>query len=114
MIERNGETHCRPIFLISDAFVKNFKIRRARIHRLPQLTPVEEVNFSMLAIRYSKHLTKDMVFAGIRDIVRKIGEFICRGAEVNVEFPFGTLTAKENRVKFQFNQSRLIEVSLIK
>ena len=113
MIERNGETHCRPLFIISDAFVKNFRVRRARIHRIPQLTPVEEVNFSMLAIKFSKHLTKDMVFSGVRDIVRKIGEFICRGNEVSIEFPFGTLTAKENRVKFHFNQTRLIEVSIL-
>lgn len=111
MVEKNGETHCRPLFIISDSFVKTFRVRRPRIHRVPQLTPVEEANFSMLAIKYSKHLTKDMVFAGVRDIIRKIGEYVSRGYEMTIEFPFGTLTSKENRVKFHFNQSRLLEVS---
>lgn len=111
MLEKNGETHCRPLFLVADSFVKTFRVRRPRIHNIPQLTPIEEVNFSLLAIKYSKNLTKDMMFSGIRDIVRKIGEFIFRGYEMQIDFPFGTLYAKESRVKFVFNQHRLIEVS---
>ncbi len=112
MIEKNGETHCRPLFLVADSFVKTFRVRRPRIHRIPQLTPIEEVNFSLLAIQFSKNLTKDMMFSGIRDLVRKIGEFIFRGYEMQIEFSFGTLYAKETRVKFAFNQHRLIEVRI--
>ena len=87
------------------------RIKKQRVHRLPQLTAVEEVNFSLLAIKFSKTLTKDMVFTGIRDILKKIGDFIFRGYELEIDFFFGTLMAKENRVKFVFNQARLLEVS---
>jgi hypothetical protein len=114
MQEKNNETHCRPLFLVSDAFVKTFRVRRPRIHRIPQLTPTEEVNFSLLAIKFSKNLTKDMIFSGVRDIVRKIGEYIFRGYELQIRFTFGTLYAKESRVKFTFSQSRLVEVSITK
>ncbi len=111
MLEKDGETHCRPLFLLDDTFVKVHRVRRKRIHYPPQLTPVEEVNFSLLAIKFSKTLTKDMIFNGIRDITRKIGDFVSRGYQVEIEFTFGTLSAKENRVKFSFNQQRLIDVS---
>ena len=77
------------------------------------MTPSEEINYSLLAIKYSKNLTKDMVFTGLRDIIKKMGEFISQGSEVQVEFTIGTLVAKENRTKFLFNQTRLIDVSLI-
>lgn len=111
MLEKDGETHCRPLFIPSDAFVKLYKVRRQRIHRVPQLTPVEEVNYSLLAIKYSKTLTKDMVYAGIHDILKKLGDYISRGYEMEVDFTFGTLCVKENRIKFIFSQSRLLEVN---
>eukprot|EP01039_Chlorochromonas_danica_P005530 gene5530-6089_t len=110
MLEKDHETHCRPIFLLSDDFVKTHRVRRQRIHHIPQLTPVEEINYSSLAIRFSKVLTKDMIFSGLRDIFRKVGEFISRGYEIEIEFTFGVLRAKESRVKFVFNQARLVQI----
>jgi hypothetical protein len=107
---KGDTTLCRPIFIISDAFVKNFRVKRERIHRLPETTAVEEVNHSLLAIRFSKALTKDMVFSGLRDTIKKIGEYIDRGYELEIPFTFGTLFAKERRVRFEFSQSRLQEV----
>lgn len=64
----------------------------------------------MLAIKFSNSLTKDMVFSGLRDTIKKIGEFVDRGYEIEIPFTFGTLTAKERRVKFEFNLPRLQEV----
>ncbi len=113
MLEKNGETHCRPLFLLDENFVKLNRVKRKRIHYPPQLTPVEEINFSLLAIKFSKSLTKDMIFNGLRDITRKIGDFVQRGYQFEIEFTFGILSAKENRVKFTFNQQRLIDVSQI-
>lgn len=110
MLAKDGETHCRPIFILADDFVKTFRVKRARIHSTPQLTPSEEINYSLLAIRYSKMLTKDMVFAGLRDVFRKIGAFISRGYEMEIDFTFGVLRAKESRVSFVFNQSRLLQI----
>jgi hypothetical protein len=110
MFERDGETHCRPLFVLDDTFVKVNRIKRKRIHYPPLLTPVEEVNFSLLAIKFSNNLTKDMIFSGIKDVTRKVGDFIQRGYQLEIEFTFGILTAKENRVKFLFNQKRLMDV----
>jgi len=101
------------VFLLSDAFVKNYEIKRPRIFKDPDLTPVEEINHSVLAIKFSNSLTKDMIFSGLRDIFKKIGDFIYRGYEIEIPFTFGTLTSKERRVKFEFNQQRLQEVSVI-
>ncbi|KAJ1411332.1 hypothetical protein B484DRAFT_435632 [Ochromonadaceae sp. CCMP2298] len=108
--KKAGVVHCRPMFVMSDAFVKNFRIKRERIHKLPETTPIEEVNFSLLAIKFSKNLTKDMVFSGLRDTVKKIGDFIDRGYEVDIAFTFGRLQAKERRVKFTFDQTRLQQI----
>lgn len=113
MLEKDGETHCRPLFLPQEEFIKVHRVKRQRIHHAPQLTPVEEVNYSLLAIRYSKNLTKDMVYTGIRDIIKKIGDYISRGYELEVDFTIGTLCAKENKIKFIFSQSRLLEVQLL-
>jgi len=100
------------VFLLSDAFVKNYEIKRPRIFKEPDLTPVEEINHSVLAIKFSNNLTKDMIFSGLRDIFKKIGEFIYRGYEIEISFTFGTLISKERRVKFEFNQQRLQDVSI--
>lgn len=108
--QSNGETNTRPIFIISDAFVKNYKIKKERVFKLPRTTTIEEVNYSLLAIRFSKTLTKDMVFAGVRDIIRKIGDYIFRGYEICIEFTFGQLTAKDRKVKFEFNINRLQQI----
>ena len=107
---RKGVTNCRPIFIASDNFVKGFRVKQQRVFVVPQTTPIEEVNYSQLAIKFSKSLTKDMVFSGIRDIIKKVGEYIERGSLLEIHFSFGTLTAKENKIKFTFNQVRLQEV----
>lgn len=109
---KGNTTQCRPVFLLSDAFVKNYEIKRPRIFKDPDLTPVEEINHSVLAIKFSNNLTKDMIFSGLRDIFKKIGDFIYRGYEIEIPFTFGTLTSKERRVKFEFNQQRLQDVSV--
>ena len=107
---KDGATHSRPIFITSDVFVKNFKVKRERIHQQPRLTSVEEVNHSLLAIKYSKVLTKDMVFSGLRDILKKLGDYVYRGYEVDLEFTFGTLLIREKRIKFDFDQAKLANV----
>lgn len=96
--------------MISDSYIKANKIKHERVMHPPHVLAVEEVNYSMLAIKFSKNLTKDMVYSGVRDILRKIGDFIYRGYEIAVEFSIGTLYAKERKVRFDFNIRRLQEV----
>lgn len=105
-----GNIDFRPIFIVADSFAKQHQVRRQRIHQFPVLAPNEEVNFSALAIKFSKSLTKDMVFSGVRDIMKKIGDYVDRVYEFEIEFSFGTLRSKERKIKFEFNQSRLDEV----
>lgn len=101
------EMKCRPIFLIGDSFVKDHHIKKSRTHFVPETAPSEEVNYSKLAIKFSKFLTKDMIFSGICDIIKKIGDFIDRFMEFEVDFAFGVLSSKERRVKFTFENSKL-------
>jgi hypothetical protein len=107
---KNTEVAFRPIFILADSFLKEHLVKRPRIHKMPLVAPSEEINYSNLAIKYSKGLTKDMAFSGVRDIMKKIGQFFDRCYEFEIEFSFGTLKSKERRIKFEFNQGRISEV----
>jgi hypothetical protein len=106
----DGRVMSRPLFMMSESFVKDHKVRRQRIHKSPDIQKPEEINYSKLAIKFSKSLTKDMIFAGTRDIIKKIGDFVDRSVEFEVEFTFGVFRSKERQVKFEFNQSRLAAI----
>mmetsp|Transcript_13689 Transcript_13689/g.13753 ORF Transcript_13689/g.13753 Transcript_13689/m.13753 type:complete len:586 (-) Transcript_13689:190-1947(-) len=106
----DGETLSRPIFLLSDSFVKNYHVKRQRIHSVISTAPSEDINYSKIAIKFSKSLTKDMVFSGLRDIVKKIGEYIQRSYKFSVGFNFGALRSSEKKVKFDFNYARFAEI----
>lgn len=109
-LEGQNDLHCRPIFILSESFIKEHHVRRQRTHKLPLIAPCEEINYSRLAIKYSKSLTKDMVFAGVRDILKKIGTYVDRVYEFRIDFTFGSLHSKERQIKFEFNQSRINEI----
>jgi hypothetical protein len=106
----NGESQCRPIFLIGESFVKDHHIRQKFFYKPSDVSPCEEVNYSKLAIKFSKSLTKDMIYSGVRDIIKKIGDYIDRIYEVEIEFTFGVLRCKERRVRFEFDNSRLMQI----
>ena len=61
--------------------------------------------------RYSVTLTKDVLFVGLRDLVRKIGEFIMANFEVHIVFSVGVLKAKNRQLSFEFDASALASVS---
>lgn len=82
----------------------------SKIHSLPETAVNEEINYSKLAIKFTKTLTKDMLFSGIRDILKKIGEYVDRVYEFDIDFTFGELRSKERRIKFIFNNHRLAEI----
>lgn len=103
----DGRTFSRPIFLLNESFVKDHKVKRQRTHTTPNIVKGEEINYSKLAIKFSKNLTKDMIFSGSRDILKKIGDYVDKNYEFEVEFSFGTLRCKERKVRFDFNQGRL-------
>eukprot|EP01041_Mallomonas_annulata_P008028 gene8028-16452_t len=104
--QENGETLSRPIFILADSFVKDHHVKRQRILSIPLTAANEEINYSKLAIKFSKTLTKDVVFSCIRDIIKKIAEYIERSYKFNVAFRFGSLKSNERKVKFEFDYSR--------
>ena len=106
----DGRTFSRPIFVMSENFIKENKVRRQRVHAAPNIEKGEEINYSKLAIKLSKNLTKDMIFSGSRDILKKIGEYCDKGYEFEVDWSFGTLKCKERKVRFEFNQARLAAI----
>ena len=113
--QRNGEeTRCRPIYLINDNFVKDHHIRHNKFHLPGELCSCEEINYSNLAVKFSNCMTKDMIYSALRDIFKKIGEYVDRFCEFDIEFTFGTWKCKERRVRFEFNYAHLAEVSIIK
>mmetsp|Transcript_1794 Transcript_1794/g.2818 ORF Transcript_1794/g.2818 Transcript_1794/m.2818 type:complete len:555 (-) Transcript_1794:165-1829(-) len=106
----DGENQCRPIFMVGDSFVKDHHIRLSKFHKPTNLAKCEDVNYSKLAIKFSKTLTKDMIFAGVRDLLKKIGDYIDRIYEIEIQFSFGVLRSKERRIKFEFDNSRLMQI----
>lgn len=105
--KEKGEINFRPIFILGSAFSKEHHIRTQRSYYNQLLAPSEEINFSKLAIKFSKKLTKDLIFASIRDIIKKIGEFIDRFYEIQIEFSFGILKSKQRKVNFEFNLAKI-------
>jgi hypothetical protein len=108
--EVDGQKQCRPIFLVSDSFVKEHNVQRPQTRMEPILAKSEEINYSKLAIKFSKSLTKDMIFSGLRDLLHKIGDYVDRSYEFEIEFSFGTLLSKERRIRFDFNFLRLTQI----
>ena len=101
--EDDGTVSSRPIFLLNDGFVKDYNIKRQRISYTPKTVKNEKINFSKIAIKYTPSLTKDMVFASVRDLMRKIGDFAYRGYEFEIPLSVGTIRGKERRIKFIFD-----------
>ena len=106
-----SDTVSRPLFLLNDSFVKLHRVKQPRVFTEPTTAASEELNYSQIAIKFSTSLTKDMVFVGVRDIVKKIGDFVDRMYEFEIKFSIGILRSKNRKVKFEFNLGRLGDVS---
>lgn len=98
---------CKPVFVLSDAFMKANSIPRKKGEMKPTLAPSETINFHKLALRYSTTLTKDMIFTTFTALVRKIGEIIGTGRIVKLPFSVGHLLSKDKKTKFIFNAEAL-------
>lgn len=102
----------RPIFLLDENFIRDHNLKNKYLNPINKnnFMKNEEVNYSNLAIKYSKTLTKDMIFSGIRDILKKFGDYLDRIYEIEIQFSFGTLFAKDRRVRFEFDHGRLLQI----
>ena len=75
----------RPVFQFSEDFCK--------AHLLPwrpiaedKLVECADLNYSILALRHTSRLTKDMVWSALRDLQRKIGDRIASGYSLTLDF----------------------------
>jgi len=105
----NYQMRCKPVFILSETFKRQYQLPKQKngSNLTPTLSSSETINFHKLALRYSKELTKDMIFTGFRDIVRKIGELIGSGKQVKLAFGVGVLTSKDRVADFLFNADKL-------
>jgi len=108
---RNSEKKMRPVFIPKMDFIKGHQILYQPPIVEPNVVTSEEINYTKLAIKFSNSLTKDIVFSGVRCLLRKIGEVCGLGREVTIEFSFGTLKSRERRLAFEFLPQALIDRS---
>ncbi|KAL3667462.1 hypothetical protein V7S43_007684 [Phytophthora oleae] len=99
-----NQAKLRPTFFLSDTFVKTYGLSQKR-PPLPStnLSSLEDINFTKIAIKFSRNLTKDIVFCAIRDMVQKIGMVASTGVPMSISFKFGRLIAKNRCVSVLFD-----------
>jgi len=105
--EDGDETRARPLFVLTEAFCRSARLPYKKPVMPETVGPCEEINYSKLALRFSSTLTKDMMFSAIRDIFRKVGELVTRGARVKLDLAVGALVARERKVTFVFDSAAL-------
>ncbi|KAG3073329.1 hypothetical protein PI124_g4483 [Phytophthora idaei] len=94
----------RPIFFLSDTFIKTFVLSQKRPPlSSANLASLEDINFTKIAIKFSRNLTKDLVFCAIRDMVQKIGMVASTGVPMSIAFNFGRLIAKNRCISVLFD-----------
>mmetsp|Transcript_88725 Transcript_88725/g.228858 ORF Transcript_88725/g.228858 Transcript_88725/m.228858 type:complete len:572 (-) Transcript_88725:102-1817(-) len=112
--QRRQRTGCRPYFKLHDSFSRAYGVTTSRLTlQQPdaELLPVEELDLSKAAIRFSGSLTKDHVSAGLRCIVQQIGDALSQGRLLKLELSFGKLLAKEREVSLVFDPKFLVAQS---
>jgi len=108
-VNLNGEKKTRPYFNLTENFCRGNGVPFKKRVTDPMLAKCAEINFSILAIRYSQTLTKDNVFSGLRDIFQQLGTVIATGRKVKIQFHVGQLVSKERKVAMLFDVQRFRE-----
>ncbi|KAH9108996.1 hypothetical protein LEN26_005806 [Aphanomyces euteiches] len=93
----------RPIFVVHDTYAKTYGLRTKKRITAPILAKLEDINFTKIAIKFSKNLSKDTVFSGMRDLVHKIGEIASTGAQMSIEMTIGKIVAKNRAIHMLFD-----------
>ncbi|OQS06343.1 sporangia induced predicted protein [Thraustotheca clavata] len=97
----------RPIFLLNDTYGKTYGLHYKKRVTVPIVAAIEDINFTKLAIKYSKNLTKDIVFSGVRDLLHKIGEIASTGAQMSIELTIGKIVAKNKAIHMIFDPKQI-------
>lgn len=106
--DARGHAKLRPALLLSDTFLRTYALaQKAPRVAAELLAPLEDINFTKIAIKFSRSLTKDLVFCGVRDLLQRIGQVAGSGAPLSVAFCFGRLVAKNRCVSVLFDVQRV-------
>lgn len=101
-----GEEKRRPYFKLAETYCRGNGIPFKKQLKGSALAKAAEINYSILAIRFSQSLTKDQVFTGLRDLLQQLGQVIGSGRKVSIQFHVGKLVAKERKVFLLFDVKR--------
>lgn len=105
----HGEEKRRPYFKLSETYCRGNGMPYKKQLTGPELAPMADINYSILAIRFSQTLTKDQVFTGLRDLLQQLGQVIGSGQKVAVQFHVGKLVAKDRKAYMLFDVQRFRE-----
>jgi hypothetical protein len=104
-----GEEKRRPYFKLGESYCKGNGIPFKKELKGSELATAAEINYSLLAIRFSQSLTKDQAFTGLRDLLQQLGQVIGSGRKVSIQFHVGRLVAKERKVRLLFDVKKFRE-----
>lgn len=112
-----GQSRPRPFFQLTDQFLRAYAPNELRRQQIPsadrELCPFEDFNFSKAAIKFSNQLSKDQVFTGMKQIVQHLGEVICEGREIVIDFDgLGFLKCLNHEPSFVFGGAVYAEQGL--
>ena len=90
-----------PVFVLNEQFARRYGIHTEVILKR-KLEPIEDINYSRIALQYSKVLSKDAVQTCLKHLLNEISSKISSGIELSVNFGFGVLSARGKKVVFKF------------
>ena len=94
----------KPNFQLADSFCRAYGVKNWKAKVPADMTSPFEINFTEIAIRWSAILTKDMAFAGLRDIFQRLGQILSSGRAVKIRFGCGKFLSKDRKIAFVFDQ----------
>jgi len=101
-----GEEKRRPYFKLAETYCRGNGIPFKKQLKGSELAKTADINYSILAIRFSQSLTKDQTFTGLRDLLQQLGQVIGSGRKVAIQFHIGKLVAKDRKVYLLFDVKR--------
>ena len=90
-----------PVFVLNEQFARRYGIHTEVILKR-KLEPIEDINYSRIALQYSKVLSKDVVQTCLKHLLNEISSKISSGIAMSINFGFGVLNARGMKVVFKF------------
>ncbi|QDZ21236.1 hypothetical protein HOP50_05g37640 [Chloropicon primus] len=90
-----------PVFVLNEQFARRYGIHTEVILKR-KLEPIEDINYSRIALQYSKVLSKDVVQTCLKHLLNEINGKISSGISMSINFGFGVLHARGMKVVFKF------------